>query len=135
MLFGDEARAFVLAGNSRFTIVSKKTGTRFTYRVEATDRKGIATHFVSVLTGPDNSSDYQYVGFITGGRFVRGAKSRIGATAPSVVAFAWTFSKLGTISSESPVELWHCGACGRCGRALTDPESLRVGIGPTCRGK
>lgn len=26
-------------------------------------------------------------------------------------------------------------ACGRCGRALKDPESLRIGLGPICRGK
>lgn len=24
--------------------------------------------------------------------------------------------------------------CGRCGRELTDPESIALGIGPTCRG-
>lgn len=25
------------------------------------------------------------------------------------------------------------GVCGRCGRALEDPESVRAGLGPTCR--
>lgn len=27
------------------------------------------------------------------------------------------------------------GACGMCGSPLTDPESIRLGIGPVCRGK
>ena len=31
--------------------------------------------------------------------------------------------------------VYHSGACGRCGRELTDPESIKLGIGPTCRNK
>jgi hypothetical protein len=27
------------------------------------------------------------------------------------------------------------GACGVCGRTLTDPDSIRNGIGPVCSGK
>ena len=54
---------FMVAGNAIFTVTSKKTGTRFTYRV----RKGkdeSAPYFVSVLTGSDNESDYRYLGTI-----------------------------------------------------------------------
>jgi hypothetical protein len=30
------------------------------------------------------------------------------------------------------LEVWHEGRCGRCGRALTVPESVERGIGPEC---
>jgi len=29
-------------------------------------------------------------------------------------------------------EFWHDGNCGRCGRTLTNPDSLATGIGPEC---
>lgn len=32
------------------------------------------------------------------------------------------------------LEVWHEGRCGRCGRALTVPESIASGIGPVCEG-
>jgi len=61
--------AFVLGGNATFTASSTKGG-RFTYRVRlAKPRAGQADDgtrrwFVAVLTGPDNSSDYTYLGTI-----------------------------------------------------------------------
>lgn len=33
------------------------------------------------------------------------------------------------------LEVWHDGACCRCGRQLTDPASVEAGIGPTCRAR
>lgn len=31
--------------------------------------------------------------------------------------------------------VYHTGICCACGRELTDPESIIIGLGPTCRGK
>ncbi len=33
------------------------------------------------------------------------------------------------------LEVWHEGCCGKCGRKLTDAESIARGIGPECYGK
>jgi hypothetical protein len=30
---------------------------------------------------------------------------------------------------------WHHNICSECGRILTEPESIQIGIGPICRGK
>jgi UDP-N-acetylglucosamine 2-epimerase len=30
------------------------------------------------------------------------------------------------------IEVFHMGACLRCGRALTTPESITRGLGPDC---
>lgn len=130
-----EALAFVLAGNARLTLVSRKTGARFTYRVRRPADAGTdGVHFVSVLTGPDNEHDFQFLGTIfEGARFVHGRKSKIAEDAPSARAFAWAFRHLAQ-SRELPelLEVWHEGACGRCGRALTVPESIARGLGPEC---
>lgn len=128
------AKAFILAGNARFTLVSKKTGTRFTYRVRA--KEGTDLFFVSLLNGSDNESDYQFLGTIFGGRtYAHGRKSRIGQAAPSAKAMAWALPKLLAGVLPEGVEVHHEGRCGRCGRALTVPESIRLGLGPECAGK
>lgn len=128
------AKAFVLAGNAHFTIVSPKTGTRYTYRVKVLkegDAAPTGPWFASLLTGPDNESCYEYFGTIfANGAYRTSRKSRITDDAPSVRAFAWVWHELTTGSLR--VEFWHEGRCGRCGRTLTVPESIASGFGPIC---
>jgi hypothetical protein len=136
-------REFALAGNARLTLVSKTTGNRFTYRVRAAkdnDRDSApAVHFVFVLTGSDNESSYSYLAMVREGLdCFRTRKSAIGAEAPSAKAWFWFWEKV-VVGGREPealgLEVWHEGRCGRCGRALTVPESIARGIGPECAGK
>lgn len=123
-------RAFVLAGNARFTVKNPQTGNRFTYRVRKHPRSDV--WFVSVLTGANNESDYRYAGIIDErGQFRITAKSINGM---STQAFAWLWWRTQADLKIAPVEVWHEGRCGRCGRALTVPESIASGIGPVCEG-
>ena len=136
-------REFVFAGNARLTLVSRRTGTRFTYRVRTADGDGPAYYFVKVLTGP------VCIGLYRCGRGCYDARSykQIGANAPSaMMAWRWFDHYVldgsravegGRDVYELPAELevWHEGRCGACGRALTDPESIARGIGPTCARK
>ena len=123
-------KTFMFAGNSRFTIKSLKTGVRFTYRVAKSDDGKL--FFLSVLTGPDNMSDYTYLGTIRGDRFTHGRKSSIGIDAPSTTAFIWFWNQLVLNKFSTMVEFWHEGRCGRCSRVLTDPVSISSGFGPEC---
>ena len=127
---------YILAGDARVTLVSKATGTRFTYDValkRAADGAPASPHFVRVLTGADNTRDYDYLGSIFDRTAYRhGRKSKIGPDAPSTKAFAWVFDRLVKGQLPAQVEIWHEGRCGRCGRALTTPESIASGIGPVC---
>ena len=139
----EAAMAFIFAGNAYFTLRSKKTLTRFTYRVSRAKCKRCGEKechcwahpifFVNVLTGSQNDSDYSYVGYIKDGEFKYGeAKARIGRNAPSVNAFEWAFAQLRQLKLPINLEVWHDGCCGRCGRKLTVPESVERGIGPEC---
>jgi Family of unknown function (DUF6011) len=138
----DRALNFILAGNARFTLRSRATGARYTYRVSMADPNpkypGHAW-FVSVLTGPENTADYQYAGLIRGAAggptFAWTGRSRLASSAPSVEAFRWTFARLALGHMPGNVEIWHEGRCGRCGRALTVPESIALGLGPECAGR
>jgi len=134
---GPQALKFMLAGNARLTLRSVKTGTRFTFRIRAKDvRKDEAASppwFVSLLNGRENESDYTFLGTIFEDRTYRHSrKSTVTPDAPSAKGFAWAWSFL--VKSELPpgCEVWHEGRCGRCGRALTVPESIELGLGPEC---
>lgn len=155
---GSAARDFALAGNARITLVSTKTGARFTYRISAPrDDKGADVRFVALLNGSDNESSFAYLGTVflaervaIGGnafgrvygkipakapKFVHGKKSKIGESAPSARAFSWAWSFLSRGELPPGAEVWHEGRCGCCGRALTVPESIASGIGPVCAEK
>jgi hypothetical protein len=128
-------RDYILGGNATVTLVSKRTGDRFTFRVsESKPRVGEPAgkkpvHFVNVLTGPDNRRDYSFLGTIfPDGGYRRSMKSQIGPDAPSAKAWEWTWNNLDA----DQVEVWHEGSCSRCGRALTDPASIERGLGPVC---
>lgn len=139
-----EVRSFLLAGNATLTIVGKEQ--RFTYNVKKADddkkEPGRTVYFVALLSGADNNNDYRYMGIIELDArafepftFRRTAKSKIGASAPSHVAFAWLFDKLKRGYLPESVEVWHEGRCGRCNRKLTVPESIEAGIGPECASR
>ncbi len=126
---------FMLAGNAHVTFQSRRTGTRFTYRIRAAEpRQGDVNpppHFVAVLTAPDH---YDYLGCIYGNRaYAHGRKSHLSSGAPSAIAFAWVWKHLFEGTMHPELAVYHEGRCGVCSRRLTTPESVATGIGPTCR--
>ena len=138
-ILAPEARKpYILAGRAKVTVVSSRTGTRFTYKIvakETTDRhtgEKTTLHFVSVLCGPDNGADYTFLGTIfDSATFRHGARSSILPSSPSAQAWVWLWQNI----TSDKAEVWHSGECGRCGRELTDPESIARGLGPTCAEK
>lgn len=132
-----DATRFALAGKSTLTLVSVKTGTRFTYRITVSP-DGQA-YFVALLSGPDNNADYSYLGRISRGVFWLGRKvpraGDISKDAPSAKAFDWAWRALAKNNLPDSLEIWHEGKCGRCGRKLTVPSSIELGFGPECSEK
>ncbi len=129
----EDIARFIQAGNATFTIVSKVTGVRFTYRVKQSDSPTL--FFVQLLNGPDNEGSYAYLGTIGSGFWKHGKKSAISADAPSAKAFAWLWSNLKQGRLPDTVEFWHSGRCCRCNRKLTVPSSIESGVGPECAGR
>jgi hypothetical protein len=120
--------SFVKAGKAVFTLLNEETGNRFTYRVKKHKRKSL--YFVSVLTGQDNVNDYTYIGCIFGDDFRSTKRSRVTEDAQSFKVFSWFMSHIDSLPSN--VKVYHENRCGRCGRALTVPESVENGFGPEC---
>ena len=121
--------SFVKAGRAVFTVLNEETGNRFTYRVKRHKRKR-SLYFVSVLTGSDNVHDYTYIGAIFGKEFRSTKRSRVTEDALSFKAFAWFIRNVRTLPNS--VKVFHENRCGRCGRALTVPESVKNGFSPEC---
>lgn len=129
---------FVTGGNAYFTVVSSDTGDRYTFRVSQKENEdgSKSPFFVSILTGPDNWSNYRYLGTISAsGNYAHGRKSKIGHDAPSARCINWLIGNMRNETQMARIEFWHEGRCGMCGRKLTVPESVESGIGPVCAGR
>lgn len=133
------ARDYILGSNATLTLTSAKTGSHFTYKVkqgwdrQANKRDLTTPYFVYVLSGPDNTDDYTYIGMIkSDGQscLLAGQKGR--SDAPSFQAFSWMWEHLNRDSIPEQLTIQHAGSCCRCGWQLTDPNSIASGIGPEC---
>jgi hypothetical protein len=130
-----DTKTFILAGDATFTVTSLQSGTRYTYKVSLSEDK--RRYFVSVLTGPDNWSNYKYFGCInpnTGAfSWAKPESAKVAPDAPSAKGFEWFWRHLNApVSKIAAVKVSHEGKCCRCGRKLTVPESIESGIGPEC---
>jgi len=131
-----DALTFMTAGNATITLVSVKTGTRFTYKFRKAEDS--PTIFISLLNGPDNEADYKYLGRIADRLWIGRRVPKpgdISPDAPSAKALAWAWAALNRGEIPSQLEIWHEGRCGRCNRKLTVPSSIASGMGPECAGK
>lgn len=131
---------FLRAGDAVFT-VANPSGDHYTYRLAFPperdgDRRDFA--FVSLLFGPDNESDYAYLGCY------HPSQASVRLTAGSVFptdskpvrVLRWAVEVIhGQRPLPAGYSIRHEGRCGRCGRTLTEPRSLECGIGPECRRK
>lgn len=122
---------FITGGKAIFTLVSKRTGKRYTYKARSNCRDAVV--FIDLLTGPDNASDYQYIGCF----WNHDRKGMVGGkngqpNHPAFAALDWILICLHAGRMPSTAEFWHEGKCARCGHKLTTPESIESGFGPEC---
>jgi len=114
--------------NGCITITSVRTGHHRTIEIK-TSKSGV--RWVSMLTGPDNERSYQSFGRIESD----------GTRAWVAVFYRYRYSnffmRLATILEEPERFTDRCefqfeGRCRICNRKLTNPASIRSGIGPEC---
>lgn len=136
-------RQFLCAGYSTFTVqipaeFAAKNGTpnHYTFRLEKpSEDKPI---FAMLLCGPDNESDYKYIGLVdaSSGNVRVTKKSAFGGQSWPVVILTRVLIRLFADQQEkiekSGWSVMHVGKCGRCGRTLSTPASIQSGIGPEC---
>lgn len=141
LLSGAAINRYIQGGNATITIVSRVSGERYTLKFSRPDplpnRK--RPIWVSMLSGPDNESDYVFLGTLwdnDGAYAYSPGKSRLPPDAKPVMLLKW-LARLLSFGYDSEqinkqAEVFHEGKCGRCGRKLTVPESIYTGFGPEC---
>lgn len=129
-LSGD-LRQIVLAGNAKFTVRNEQTGRRLTFRIQrCKDREDL--FFVGVMTSDNNEHGYTYLGCVREGFYAHGRKSPLPQDSLYAKVFEWFWRHASALPAS--VRVYHAGACLRCGRPLTVPESIERGFGPECWG-
>lgn len=128
------ALKFIKGGNALFTVRSLKTQQRLTFKI-LKDRNEEGKFKVYVLNGSDNTRNYRLIGILdSNSPFLQSTSVHV-KELPCFIAFDYIYSNL-CIGKEMPLlEIWHEGRCCRCGRVLTVPESIAMGIGPECAFK
>lgn len=130
----ENIKSFLLSGKAKFTVESLKTNKHYTYRVVKCDDKDM--YFVSVNT---EYEAYMFIGNmwadtdLTDFKFMKSKKLREDSDPQSVVVFKFIIERY--LMSDNPhkdIVFYHHGKCGRCGRKLTTPESIKLGLGPYC---
>ena len=144
------SKEFVVAGNATFTLsmpdqygLEQGLKGHYTFKVRFKEgTNGFAdNYFVSLLTGPDNYSNYTYLGILNPetGVVRTTAKSCMNGESLPVRLLNRALQLVWAGNTEPLVaagfNLLHEGKCGRCGRKLTVPESIESGIGPECASK
>lgn len=114
-----------------FYTVKFDDGTHTTIRINTvkTPGKNRGVRFASYLCGPINTSDYRRFATVKGNSYrgFYGFKKQTTALeilmgADDATEYGRAYAKLAT-------------RCYRCGKLLTEPESIDTGIGPICAGR
>jgi hypothetical protein len=142
-------RCFIAGGNAYFTVEPSKafasehgTKAHYTYRVSRPKPKAVneapAPFFASVLCGPQNTTDYRYVGIYrpNDGGLVITKGSKFAANDWEACIFRRVVQAIhqgrGAEIEAAGWTVQHNNHCCRCGHLLTVPASIETGIGPEC---
>lgn len=130
----ERVKSFVLGGNAIITIESGMTGKHFTYKITRS-KTDANLYFVKSLRGADNLSDYVYIGcYYADTGYFRPEKRYKGVEnyswPKSLRAINYLFKCIDNIPNN--LYVYHEGRCCVCGRRLTTPESIELGVGPEC---
>lgn len=117
---------------SPFTVKSKLTGKDYTFKLVKTEFKNSLFLNVYVETG--------YLQFTHLGVFKNNLIFKKGSpvVSESSKAIEWILRNINQNKLENinqNVTFTHTGNCIKCGKVLTDYESIKSGLGPICRNR
>ena len=116
---------------AEFTVVSKATGKDYTFKIKRTEFNGRYYTHIYVET---QYLEFSYVGSYFNGTLKRKGKK---VDTPTANVMAWILIRVEKQMFDvldEQIEFLHLGCCLRCGRTLTDETSIKIGLGPICRG-
>jgi len=128
---------FVLAGKSLFTVSNGK-GQHYTFKITKREHEQWGNKWFASVRTHQESRNYRYIGVVnpvSGVPHLTKA-SKYSQNSQEYRVLRWALDIVwGRRTLPPGYKIEHAGKCGRCGRTLTTPDSIRIGIGPECRGK
>lgn len=126
----------VATHNGCITMFNPETGQHRTFRIRTQPKDSTfnpGSRIVALLTGPDNTHDYQQFGFVNpNGSIVLWRRFRDSAVFQAYVNML-RFPK--TYMERHGIQYRYEGRCRVCNAKLTNPDSIISGIGPICGGR
>lgn len=129
----DNVKTFMLGGKAIFSVLNLITGNHVTYKINRVRPKQHGETpdkiwFVSTCYGYDK---FTCIGRIIDDKFI--PSSKMDPEGKSVKGFSIIWKRYcQNMNPMDNVKILHSGKCSRCGRLLTEPESLRIGMGKYC---
>jgi hypothetical protein len=127
--------------NGHYTIKSSWSGDHRTFKIHTQGEKtefAPGQRIVSLLTGTENDSDSSYTGFA----FIDDDGIHVWTKKRGEGLWEKYAEMLWSLALDSALSPWAVkgftimgeGRCIRCNRLLTEPNSIKSGIGPVCAG-
>lgn len=122
---------FILGGHSEFVVSQKDTDIHIEFKV--TQKIGEEIYFVSY-----KSTVWVYIGLIKFKPYFDFIPVKVTESVkPDTISRAEVFRKLILGISylnklPNNIEVFYTGRCSVCHRKLSDPDYIKIGIGPTC---
>lgn len=127
----DKVKDYMLAGKACIILYNITTGTFVKFWLTVKKVDGVVTSWW-IYTNPEKT---EYIGYIMKNDTLRlryPDKDMVNTQSAGIVAMEWFWPRLLSGTLPNTVAVLHNGYCGRCGRELTNPESLITGLGPEC---
>ena len=116
---------------AQFTVKSRVTGKDYTFKIS---RSQFNERWYTHIKVEVRYQEWKRLGtFIDGTVRLKGSA----VDSPSALAIGYILRQVSArnfAELDAKVEMMHVGKCVMCGKALTDAESIRIGLGPVCRG-
>jgi len=113
-----------------FTIRSKKSGKDYTFKISQVPFKDNNYIHIKVETEYLN---FKYMGWYRDGKIIN---KKLEVDTPASQAVSWFLRQMFSNNFDNlnqSVDIFHLGKCLKCGKTLTDSNSIEVGFGPVCR--
>lgn len=126
-------RKHITSGKSIFTLESTKTTKHYTYSVKV-DPSNKDRFYVFVLFGNENFNDdhYRFLGWFYNDRILK-LQTKQSHLDPRVIFMDQFLFLLSTRDKLPTTCIFRPSCkCARCGRLLTTPKSITIGLGPKC---
>lgn len=125
--------SMIFTHNGKITVKNPATGNHRTFQIKTVKKGSLeGKRILSLLSGPDNESDYVGFGFVNDNNVSVWNKFRADS---QYAKLGKMLENLDTLMNEGKVEVLFETKCRRCNRTLTTPESVVSGIGPDCASR